>query len=40
MVGTTASNYFIYATPTMILLDKERRIISKPATIEELTKLL
>ena len=38
--GTTASEYYIYATPTMFLLDGEKKIISKPTTYEELIKLL
>ena len=31
-----AESYFIYATPTMFLLDKDKKIIAKPITIEEL----
>jgi hypothetical protein len=38
--GRAASDYCIYATPTMILLDGEKKIIGKPLTIEELQKLL
>lgn len=34
--GTAANEYFIYATPTMFLLDKQKRIIAKPLTIGEL----
>ncbi len=36
--GRTALDYFIYATPTMFLLDKEKKIISKPLTVVELQK--
>ncbi|MCK9281470.1 MAG: redoxin domain-containing protein [Melioribacteraceae bacterium] len=32
--GETVNDYFIYATPTMLLIDKDKRIISKPTTIE------
>ena len=35
-----ASDYFIYATPTMFLLDKERKILGKPLSIDELKQLL
>jgi thiol-disulfide isomerase/thioredoxin len=35
-----ASDYFIYATPTMFLLNLERKIIGKPSTIDELKQLL
>ncbi len=35
-----ASDYFIYATPTMFLLDSERKILGKPLTIDELKQLL
>jgi peroxiredoxin len=31
-----AHDYYIYATPTMFLLDKDKKIIGKPLTIEEL----
>ena len=34
--GAAANEYFIYATPTMFLLDKQKRIIAKPLTIGEL----
>ena len=37
--GKTAEDYYIYATPTMFLVDKENKIISKPMTINELGKL-
>ncbi|MCX6150874.1 MAG: TlpA disulfide reductase family protein [Ignavibacteriales bacterium] len=31
-----ASDYYLYATPTMFLLDKQRKIILKPTTFEEI----
>jgi len=34
--GISASDYFIYATPTMILIDNQYKIISKPLSVEEL----
>lgn len=34
--GETAQKYFIYATPTMFLLDVTKKIIAKPTTFEEL----
>ncbi|MDP1994228.1 MAG: TlpA disulfide reductase family protein, partial [Ignavibacteria bacterium] len=34
--GETAQKYFIYATPTMFLLDATKKIIAKPTTFEEL----
>jgi len=37
--GKAASEYFIYATPTMILVNKNKKIISKPMTIDELKDL-
>ncbi|MBI3189983.1 MAG: TlpA family protein disulfide reductase [Ignavibacteriales bacterium] len=37
--GDAASDYFIYATPTMFLVDKEKKIIAKPLTVEDLQKL-
>jgi peroxiredoxin len=33
-----ATDYFIYATPSMFLIDSDRKIISKPMTIEDLRK--
>lgn len=33
--GKSASDYFIYATPTMFLVDKNRKIIGKPMTFDE-----
>lgn len=38
--GRPASEYYIYATPTMILLDRDRKIIGKPMTVEEVEGLL
>lgn len=38
--GKLTTNYFIYATPTMFLLDEEKKIISKPTRYEELLKFL
>ena len=38
--GQTVNNYFIYATPTMFLLDKEKKLSSKPITFEELLNKL
>ncbi|MHB9011210.1 MAG: thioredoxin-like domain-containing protein [Ignavibacteriaceae bacterium] len=37
--GKSASDYFIYATPTMFLLDRDKKIIGKPTTIAGLNKL-
>ncbi|MCK9211599.1 MAG: TlpA family protein disulfide reductase [Ignavibacteriaceae bacterium] len=34
--GDAAKEYFIYATPTMFLLDSAKKIIAKPITFEEL----
>jgi len=34
--GEAAQKYFIYATPTMFLLDATKKIIAKPTTFEEL----
>ncbi|NOX19183.1 MAG: redoxin domain-containing protein [Chlorobi bacterium] len=34
--GKAAEDYYIYATPSFFLLDKERKIISKPTAIEEI----
>jgi len=36
--GSVSSNYFLYATPTMFLIDRDKKIISKPITIEDLQK--
>ncbi len=38
--GDLASKYFIYATPTMFLLDSEKRIIGKPTAFKELKILM
>ena len=35
-----ATDYYIYATPTMFLLNQDKKIIGKPRTISELNKLL
>jgi peroxiredoxin len=35
-----ASDYFIYATPTMFLIDSEKKILGKPLSIDELKQLL
>jgi peroxiredoxin len=37
--GIAVKDYFIYATPTMFLIDKNKKIIGKPLTIEELSKI-
>jgi len=34
--GDAAKEYFIYATPTMFLLDSTKKIVAKPITFEEL----
>jgi thiol-disulfide isomerase/thioredoxin len=36
--GQTVLDYFIYATPTMFLIDKRLKLIAKPSSIEELNK--
>jgi peroxiredoxin len=38
--GQVANGYYLYATPTMIILDKDRKIIGKPMTLEEITSQL
>lgn len=38
--GRAASDYYIYATPTMILVDREKNIIATPMTVEEVERLL
>ncbi len=38
--GKAATDYFIYATPTMFLIDNEKKIIGKPIIIEEVKNLL
>jgi len=32
--------YNVYATPTMFLLDKDRKVVAKPISYNELTKVL
>ena len=34
--GQATTDYFIYATPTMFLVDKEKKLIGMPKTIEEI----
>lgn len=34
--GKIAADYFLYATPTMLVLDKEKKIIAKPTSLGEL----
>jgi thiol-disulfide isomerase/thioredoxin len=38
--GKAANDYYLYATPTMFLLDKEKKIIAKPTTLGELKEQL
>ena len=38
--GDLATQFYIYATPTMFLLDADKRIIGKPTTFSEIQKLL
>jgi peroxiredoxin len=38
--GKAALDYYIYATPTMFLVDNDRKIISKPRTVEEITRIM
>ncbi len=38
--GPVAEDYNIFATPTMFLMDKNRKIIAKPSSLEELSKAL
>ncbi len=33
--GKAASDYNLYATPTMLILDRDRKILSKPITFFE-----
>lgn len=37
--GKVAEDYNVYATPTMFLIDENRKIIARPETFEELLKL-
>jgi thiol-disulfide isomerase/thioredoxin len=36
--GKASNEYYIYATPTMLLVDKQLKIMDKPMTIEEVQK--
>lgn len=36
--GKASNDYFIYATPTMLLVDKQNKILAKPMTIEDVRK--
>lgn len=36
--GETARKYFIYATPTMVVIDGEGRVVGVPGTVEEARK--
>ena len=36
--GKAVSDYYIYATPTMFLVDRERKIAAKPLTVEDLAR--
>ena len=38
--GKSAVDYFVYATPTMFLVDKNRKLIAMPKTVEEFQKIL
>ncbi len=38
--GKATTDYFIYATPTMFLVDKDKKLIAIPKTIEELKNIL
>ena len=38
--GQATSDYFIFATPTMFLIDNDMKIIGMPKTIEELKKMI
>jgi peroxiredoxin len=38
--GKAASDYFIYATPTMFMIDRQLRIISKPMSVEEVRSII
>ncbi len=38
--GKVATDYYLYATPTMFLIDKQLKIIAKPSSIDELRKWL
>ena len=38
--GKAAKDYYVYATPTMFLVDKNKKIIGKPLTVEDLEGVL
>lgn len=38
--GKAATDYYIYATPTMFLIDGENKIIAKPKSVEDLRSFL
>jgi hypothetical protein len=38
--GKSADDFNIYATPTMFLLDREKKILSKPISLMELEQAL
>jgi hypothetical protein len=38
--GKVATDYNIYATPTMFLIDKKMKIIAKPISFNELIKTI
>ena len=38
--GKAATDYFIYATPTMFLVDRDKKIIRKPMTVDNVKGLL
>ncbi|RJP73102.1 MAG: TlpA family protein disulfide reductase [Ignavibacteriales bacterium] len=38
--GKAANDYYIYATPTMFLLDKDKKILAKPTVFEEVKRAL
>jgi peroxiredoxin len=38
--GKAAGDYFIYATPTMFVLDRDKKIIGKPVNYDELNSFI
>jgi thiol-disulfide isomerase/thioredoxin len=38
--GKAAKDYGVWSTPRMYLLDREKRIVAKPATVEELKEII
>jgi alkyl hydroperoxide reductase subunit AhpC len=38
--GKAAKDYGVWSTPRMYLLDSEKRIVAKPATVEELKEII